>query len=248
MPAVTAIATATGMATATSIEAGLSFAGPAPLLAALRLGSAALPIGAFAYSQALEQAVAVGVVGDRDSAAGWIGGVLEHTLLGMDLPVLARIHAAFVRGSTEEAARWSDFLYATRGTSELRAEETQLGKSLFRWLERLGEPRAAALRSETRTTLAAAFALSAVRFELSVEAAALTYAFAWCEAQVGAASRLIPLGQSDAQLVLSQVLAALSTRFSRALALEDEELGATAPGQTLLSAAHETQYCRLFRS
>ena len=238
----------TVMATATSTEAGLAFSGPSPLLAALRLGSAALPIGAFAYSQALEQAVAVGAVGDRPSAARWITGLLEHTVLTLDLPVLVRIHAGLETGALAEAERWSDFLYATRGTSELRAEETQLGKSLFRWLERLGDGRAPALPAKSRTTLAAAFAWSARRFELSAEAAALAYAFAWCEAQVGAASRLIPLGQSDAQLVLSDALAALSAGFSRSLALRDDELGATAPGQALLSAAHETQYSRLFRS
>ena len=234
--------------TATSIDVPLTFTGAAPLLAALRLGSSALPIGAFAYSQALEQAVTTGAVSERESAARWIVGVLEHTLLSLDLPVLSRIHAAFAGGLWEQAEGWSEFLYATRGTSELRAEEKQLGKSLLRWLERQGVARAAALRDKPRTTLAAAYALSAHHFAIPPEAAALTYGFAWCEAQVGAASRLIPLGQTDAQHVLSQALVALSTGFSRALALEDDELGATAPGQTLLSAAHETQYSRLFRS
>jgi urease accessory protein len=139
-------------------------------------------------------------------------------------------------------------LYATRGTEELRAEELQLGRSLYRWLERLPEPRAARFRERPRATLIGAFGLSALRFGLTPQVAALTYAFAWSEAQVGAASRLVPLGQSDAQLVLSHALGLLGTGFSRALALEDDEIGATAPGQTLLSAAHETQYTRLFRS
>jgi len=44
----------------------------------LQLVSPALPIGAFAYSQGLEQAVASGWVKDEASAAEWLLGLLEH--------------------------------------------------------------------------------------------------------------------------------------------------------------------------
>jgi urease accessory protein len=240
--------TARDIPTITDVPGRLQLGSADSFLAALRLGSAALPIGAFAYSQGLEQAVAIGAVHDRGSAERWIAGVLEHTLLSADVPLLARILEALNAGDLEQADRWSDFLYATRGTQELRAEELQLGRSLYRWLERLAEPRAARFRERPRATLIGAFALSALRYGLSREVATLTYAFAWSEAQVGAASRLVPLGQTDAQLVLSHALGLLGAGFSRALALEDDEIGATAPGQTLLSAAHETQYSRLFRS
>ena len=234
------------MDTGTSTE--ISVASPAAFLGALRLGSAALPIGAFAYSQALEQAVAIGAVSDRHSASRWVDGVLTHSVLGLDVPVLSRIYRALAGERLDEAERWSDFLYASRPTQELRAEERQLGRSLLRFLDRQGEARARRYLERSRSTLAAAFALSARSLGLSHEAAALTYAFAWCEAQVGAATRLIPLGQSDAQLVLSAAIARLDAGFFRALALGDEDIAATAPGQALLSAAHETQYSRLFRS
>lgn len=236
----------TETATLTTTEPRLAFAAPGSLLAALRLGSAALPIGAFAYSQALEQAVLTGSVSDRASAAGWIGGVLEHGLVTLDLPVLVRLHAAFAADQVDELARWNVWLFATRGSDELRAEERQLGRSLLRWLERLGHAAPPSLPAPT--TLALAFAVAAHRFAIGSEAAALSYGFAWCEAQVGAATRLVPLGQSDAQLVLSDALERLASGFARALTLEDDRLGATTPGQALLSAAHETQYSRLFRS
>lgn len=244
--ATTATDTTTAMDTGTSTE--IRVGSPAAFLGALRLGSAALPIGAFAYSQALEQAVAVGVVSDRHGAARWIEGMLGHSLLGLDVPVLSRIFRCLANERLDEADRWSDFLYASRPTQELRAEERQLGRSLFRWLDRQGEPRAARYLERSKATLAGAFALSARSLGLSHEAAALAYAFAWCEAQVGAATRLIPLGQSEAQLVLSGAIARLAAGLQPSLALEDEAIAATAPGQALLSAAHETQYSRLFRS
>jgi urease accessory protein len=217
-------------------------------LAALRLGSAALPIGAFAYSQGLEQAVERGAVHDVASARDWISGLLVASVLSADLPLLLRMQRAWASADEASVRRASDTLFAMRPTRELREEERQLGSALFRLLERSGLGQAAGWSREPRATLAAAFALAASSWQLPAEAAAASYAFAWAEAQVGAATRLIPLGQSAAQAVLSSALDAIAAGLPSALTLEDDELVSTAPGQALLSACHETQYSRLFRS
>lgn len=214
----------------------------------LRLGSAALPIGAFAYSQGLEQAVARGLVRDADTAEHWIGALLEDAVLTGDVPVLVRLRDAWCASDLAQVQRWNDLLYATRSTRELREEERQLGSALFRLLARLGEPRARPFERSPRATLACAFALASHRWSIPAQAAALSYAFAWAEAQVGAATRLVPLGQTAAQVVLSGLISRLDTSVCAALAASDAELAWTAPGQALLSADHETQYSRLFRS
>ncbi|MFZ5896582.1 MAG: urease accessory protein UreF [Myxococcota bacterium] len=221
---------------------------PTALLGALRLGSAALPIGAFAYSQGMERAVSLAHVHDAPSAQRWIGGLLEHNVLTSDVPLLAALHAAWLRDELDEVFRLSDLLFAMRGSHELREEERQLGSALMRLLSRLGVERAKIWPQRERVTLAAAFALSAVTWEIPSEACALAYCFAWVEAQVGAATRLIPLGQSAAQGILSQVLELASRNLPMALARSEADVSASAPGQALLSAAHETEYSRLFRS
>ena len=92
------------------------------LLGLLRLGSAALPIGAFAYSQGLEQAILLGDVSDQASAEAWTSGLLDECVLGCDVPVLARLHAAFDDGDARRVRHWNDFLFASRPTKELRGE------------------------------------------------------------------------------------------------------------------------------
>jgi urease accessory protein len=220
----------------------------AALLPLLRLGSAALPIGAFAYSQGLEQAVELCHVKDEPTAAAWLTGMVEHSLLTCDLPIVLRLHQAFSAGDDQRARRHSAWLYATRPSRELREEELQLGRALLRLLGTLGVARAETLRHGFPVTLAAAYALAAVEWQTGAESAALAYGFAWAEAQVGAATRLVPLGQSQAQRVLSRAMQALERGFPRARELSDDELGTTAPGQALCSMQHETQYSRLFRS
>lgn len=223
-------------------------ASPAALLRLFQLSSAALPIGAFAYSQGLEQAVALGDVKCRDSAAAWITGMLRRCVCCLDVPVFARLYRALAAEDDAAVRRWNDYLFASRGSAELRAEERQVGSALARLLSREGVERALPWVTDGRVTLATTFALAGVAWSAPLEQAALCYAYAWCEAQVGAATRLIPLGQSDAQRVLSLLIAHAAADVALSLHRPDAELSSSAPGQLILSALHETQYSRLFRS
>lgn len=214
----------------------------------LQLGSAGLPIGAFAYSQGLEQAVAQGAVYDASSAGKWVEGLIEHALLTQDIPVLTRLYTAWSRGDRAEVERWNIELYAMRGSRELREEELQLGRALARWLSTLGHEEAGPYVKAEVVTLAAMYTLAASRFGIPVRQAALAYAFSWAEAQIGAATRLIPLGQADAQRALAKALGVIARHLDAALSRANDEIGASTPGQVVYSMLHETQYTRLFRS
>jgi urease accessory protein len=239
------MATSTTIMSTTSTEPAKS---PVALLRLFQLSSAALPIGAFAYSQGLEQAVALGDVGCRDSATAWITGMLRRSVFRLDVPVFARLYRALSERDAAAVRRWNDYLFASRGSAELRAEERQVGSALARLLSREGVAAALPWVTDTRVTLVTSFALASVTWAAPLEQAALAYSYAWCESQVGAATRLVPLGQSDAQRVLSALIAHVADEVALAVQLPDSELSSSAPGQLLLSALHETQYSRLFRS
>jgi urease accessory protein len=214
----------------------------------LQLCSPGLPIGAFAYSQGLEQAVAAGWVGDEESAGDWVLGLLTHAFATLDLPVLARLADAWQDEDLQRVERWSAWLLACRPTRETREEDRQLGAALARTLAALGVPAAAAWADRADVTHATMFALAAVEFDIPNETALLGYAFTWAEALTSAAVRLIPLGQSAGQRVLAAAGAAIPAAVEEALALGDDDIGAVAPGQAIASARHETLYTRLFRS
>ena len=65
---------------------------------------------------------------------------------------------------------------------------------------------------------------------------------------VQAALKAVPLGQSAGQRVLSALLAAIPPAVDAALALPTSERQAFTPMLAILSAQHEVQYSRLFRS
>jgi len=228
-----------------AIETALA---PTSLLRLMALVSPALPIGSFAYSQGLEQAVALGWVTDEATAEAWIVGLATESIARTEVPLLARLHDAWARGDIARVRALSDRLWAMRGTRESRAEEVDLGRALARVLLSIGVSDAAPFINDAKATHLAMFALAAARFSIPPDAAALGYAFSRVESQASAAARLVPLGQSAVQRIVATAALALPAALRQGLILQDAEIGLSAMGQALASSRHERLYSRLFRS
>lgn len=213
----------------------------------LRLASPTLPIGAYSYSQGLENAVAKGWVVDEVSAQSWIEGLLNHGIACLDLPVLCRLRSALVASDRTQLVFWSQYLRASREAWELVNEDAAVGSSLLKllganaWTDLLRE-------GEYPVSLALGFAVASLVWGLSERAALMAYAWSWLENQTASAVKLVPLGQSAGQRLIAYALAPLCQAVTGAQVLPDEDLGALAPGYAMACAHHETQYTRLFRS
>jgi urease accessory protein len=218
------------------------------LLRLLQLASPALPVGAYAYSQGLEYAVAHRWVVDENSALAWIQGLLRYPLCHLDVPIFARLYRAWAKQDNDSVERWNHRLYASREAAELQQEDHHLGTALARLLADLGVDDAKPWRTAHRVCFATLFSLAAVRWEINLQNASKGYLWAWAENQVTAATKLIPLGQTAGQRILSQVMPEIVETVRRGLQFNDEAIGCSAPGLGLASVLHETQYSRLFRS
>jgi urease accessory protein len=218
------------------------------LLRLLQLSSSLCPIGAFAYSQGLETAIERGWVRSEHDLERWLVGLGTHALAKLDLPLLIRAHEAAHRADEHGLSCLAERVLASREARELAEQERQLGSSLASVLVNLGAVTARPFCGHPSASYVVCFALGAVHFALSAELAMTGYCYAWCEQQVSAASRLVPLGHMAAQRVLSAALSAVPDWISRAAALDEHEIGSSTPGLALSLSWHETQYTRLFRS
>jgi urease accessory protein len=140
---------------------------------------------------------------------------------------------------------------ASRETSELRAETIQMGYSLVRLLGDLPEfpdTALAALQTLESPSFTAAWACAAAAWEVDTREALCAYIWAWAENQVMAAIKAVPLGQTAGQRMLLTLGTHIPDVVERALKLEQQDLCNFAPGFSISSSRHETQYSRLFRS
>jgi urease accessory protein len=223
----------------------------AELTALLHLASPALPIGAFSYSQGLEAAIEHGLIHDGDTARNWIASGLTHVLARGELPFLAhqierwRMHDASALAIADE-----EFL-ASRESAELRRETQQMGWSLAQLctsLEWGDAERRATLNALKPIAQPTAFAFAAYAHDISPESALAAYAFSWVENQAAAALKAVPLGQLAGQRIIVALRDPIDRAVARALATPPDHINTFAPQLGILSARHESQYSRLFRS
>lgn len=214
----------------------------------MRLTSPSLPIGAFAYSQGLEYACDQEWIKDEESAQEWVAGLMRNSQTYLDLPILIRLYHAWQNGSIDKVKYWSQYLLASRESQELRDEDHYIGTALSKLLVDLDIQQANEIVSSSYVSYSTAFSLAAIEWQVSVEQCCTGYLWAWCENQVNAAIKLIPLGQTAGQRMVSALIKEIPNLVNIGMKLEDDEIGSTAIGLGIASAKHETQYCRLFRS
>lgn len=231
-------------------DAGLS-AGPVDILPLLAWLSPAFPVGAYAYSHALEWAVETGDIRTEADLADWLETLLFQGLGRNDGLLFAQALAAAGAGDGARLAEVNALAVALAPSAELRLETCQQGRSFLdavctAWPVPALLAQAGALEGEVAYPVAVGLAAAAH----GVPAAPALEAFllAMMQNLVSAAIRLAPIGQTAG----TRVVAALAPKV-RALAadirtLTLDDLGSATFRADLGSFRHETQYTRLFRS
>lgn len=211
----------------------------------LRLASPALPIGAYSYSQGMESAIEHEVVRDSATARVWIADQLNGPVGRWEAPLLWHSLLAAEQENWMRLDELNQRWLASRETRELRAETEQTGYSLIQLLKALD---AAELPLAGPVGLLAAWALAAKHWTIYPQAALQAYLWSWLENQVMVLMKALPMGQVAGQKLLGELLPELEATTQLAQSLPEAELSGFAPALAWLSARHETQYSRLFRS
>ena len=217
------------------------------------LASPALPIGGFSYSEGLESAVNAALVATESEAADWLHHQLHLTQSRGDMAAIAQAMPAWASDDRPRLQALNSWVRHTRESSELRLQTEQMGRSLVEWMKNRYADDAPALErihwlAAQDASYPMAFALAAMLTGATARDALLAYAFGWAENMTQAAIKSVPLGQSAGQRILAQLTQAIPAAVEHALALPDADRQAFSPMLAILSARHEHQYSRLFRS
>ena len=221
-----------------------------PLIQLMWLASPAVPIGGFSYSEGLEAAIDKSLVHDEDSACIWLLDQLLHSQARGDMAVLVQMVLAWQAHDTQRLTELSQWVHTTRETAELRLQSEQMGRSMLDWLRNQNTVNAESvdLCNALIPTYPLTFALALSLTGAPLEQCLQSYAFGWAENMVQAALKSVPLGQNSGQRILLAMSQNISQAVAQALDTTDETRQVFSPMLAILSAQHETQYSRLFRS
>jgi urease accessory protein len=228
---------------------------PAWVLGLLQMASPALPIGAFSYSQGLEQAHAQGWVLNEQAATQWISSQWQCAFAPRELVALRQ---AYLSSELETILIINNEFLASRDAAEMRSETLQTGNSLMKWLKAMAPNFVLDITEQNlihalqpyKLTAPVAFSVCAKAQRLPLNAALLAWGWSWLENQVQACVKIIPLGQTAGQRMLLTL---------RPLLLADEaieidvdgtkhEPWAFSPLASIAAMRHERLYTRIFRS
>ena len=211
------------------------------LIHALHLFSPSLPIGAFAFSQGLEAAIESGHVRDPESLVTWCESVMRFSLTTLDCPYAIRAHRA------DSASTFRDLnaeLLASRETRELLQEDLLLGAAFKKWAVDQGID----VPDAHEYSLVCLYGWVAATYEIPEDWLVAGILWSWLDNQMLVAAKAIPLGQNALQAALANLKPVISECVEQSIQSLEINPSSTVPLLSIMSAQHEAQYSRLFRS
>ncbi len=221
------------------------------LLRLMQLSSASLPVGGYSFSQGMEYAIDCGWITTPVQVVDWLHSQLDYSLARLDLPCVFRLLSALENNDENNVEYWNNFLLAARETQELRLTDTAMGNALNKLLLSQAVPVPELGQSVNRDndySFVTLFCVAAEHWNINARTCAMGFCWSWLENQIAAATKLVPLGQTQAQTLLGELQTLIPPAIASAQVLRDDELGSGLPALAIASSLHETQYSRLFRS
>ena len=175
----------------------------------------------------------------------WLSMQLRFSLAALDLPILLRLDRALAESDVDAVRYWNALILASRETRELQLTDTATGLALQKLMPEFGMH---VIAMQGPVSFVTVFAQAARYWQIRSEMAALGFCWSWIENQVNAATKLLPMGQTQAQRMMHTLQGRIPAVIDVAGNVADDDIGVSLPALSLASMHHETQYSRLFRS
>jgi urease accessory protein len=224
------------------------------LLSLLHFADSAFPTGGYAHSFGLEHYCQAGIVRDREGLERFLLAQLEGAAGPCDATAAAGALRALARDDVEAGRRLDETLEAMKVVKAFREGSRQMGRQTLRVAAALvGDARLGAYLDEVNARRApghhaVAFGLVAGALGWDAEAAATAFLYSTTALLVGAALRLLPMGQLEGQAVLWRLHPVIQRVAREAAERPAAELWSFTPGLDIQGMLHARLDARLFRS
>jgi len=243
-------------------------------LSLLQITDSALPIGSYSHSWGLETFVQSGTIKNSAEAASAISNLLRFTLApreGAGAALAYRFEKSPNRVNNRNSlATLNNYLSASLWVKETHDASVQMGERLLRLALSLGWCEPADLNAfhyqymnaaNTKDGMAkcageikyachhcVAVGFLGAKLGIDIHDLVPAYLFASTTALVAALVKLVPLGHTDGQKILSASQALIAELSPSCLTATLSDLGGFAPLSEWAAEAHQSLYSRIFQS
>jgi len=207
------------------------------LLRLLTWLSPAFPVGAFAYSHGLEQAIRDGAVTDQHGLANWISALVTHGSAWTDAVLFRAAWAAPDDAALDELAELAEALApALERRRETLSQGEAFSAAVRPWLDLPALPYPVAVGA------------TAGRLDIPAAAALTAWLHAFCANLVSVAVRVVPLGQTQGVATIAALEPVILAAAARGACSTLDNLGSASMLSDIAAMRHETLQPRLFIS
>ncbi len=212
--------------------------------------SPAYPVGAFSYSHGLEWLQDSGAVKTAVDLTAWIEDILIFGAGRNDAILFAATYRAATANDLTDLREIAAVAAAFAPAAERYLETTAQGAAFSAITRRAWGSRTLDVLGSDEKPLPypVAVACAAADHGIALAPALLAYLQAVGANLVSAGVRLIPLGHTDGQIVLTRLEHAISQTAEAGMTHGLDDLGGATVLADMAAMKHETQYTRLFRS
>jgi len=214
----------------------------------ISLLSPTFPVGGFSWSGGLEFACSSGAVNDASSLQAWLSTSLDHGVLHQDA-----IFVSVAWDTFNEPKHVNETALSLAGSAQRYQETTSLGAAFLKaaqpWRDQQASPFLFAATG-THNPVAYPVAVGVVARENTADKSSTitAYLHAVVSAQLQAALRLFPLGQTKAMETQQALENAITDTSARTAGASLDDLGSAAIMMDIAAMKHGTMNARIFRS
>ena len=214
------------------------------LLKLLTWNNQSYPIGSYSFSSGLEYAVEINIVNSAEELKTWLKDLLILGNLQSDAILLVEAWKLLHNKKDSQIIELNNFALSLNQSSERYIESLEQGKSFIKISTASWGHKFAC----NNLTFPLAYASSAVQENISLEDTLLSFLHSSICNLLAAGIKLIPLGQTQGQLIQVQLNDVIQKEYKNILKKNLNFIGNCGWVNDIVSMKHEHQFTRIFRT
>ncbi|MDP5273950.1 urease accessory protein UreF [Chengkuizengella axinellae] len=223
------------------------------LLFYVQILDSALPIGGFSHSFGLETYIQDGKINNLQELESFIHSQIHHSLVRFDSLAIKGIYESIQQQDYEMVFFFDQIINVQRTARESREALLKMGKRLLKlahtiypWMNL--KPLKEYFIKNKSITLPTVHTYIAFHLGIGLDETVKGYCYTNVVTTVNSALRLMSIGQTDGQVIISRAIPVIEEEWGNVKKLNPETLHSFAPEQEIYAMNHETLYSRLFMS